>query len=257
MIKKAYMYLRVSTQQQTEKFGLDVQKSEIEKYCLENDIEIVGAFEDDGVTGKIVERDGLQEMLTALEENQEVKNVVCLNCSRLWRSDIAGGLIRYNLSKMECDIISVQEPSYSLYTNDPSDYLINSIMQALASYDRMQINKKLAAGRSAKARKGQKSCGSAPFGYKWQDAEIIIDWNNNLIVKDIFEMYVECRNLTEVSRRCTQKGYRTSTGIDFSKQAISNILHNDFYTGIVTHAGAKTPGTHQTIISKELFEAVQ
>ena len=119
-MKKAYMYLRVSTQQQTEKFGLDVQRVEIEKYCLENDIEIVRTYEDDGITGKIVERDGLQEMLTALEENNDVKYVVCLNCSRLWRSDIAGGLIRYNLSKSDCDIISVQEPTYSLYTNDPS-----------------------------------------------------------------------------------------------------------------------------------------
>lgn len=255
-MKQAYMYLRVSTKVQTEKFGIDVQKEEIKNYCLENDIEIIGSYEDDGITGKIVEREGLQQMLSDMESNK-IKYVICLNCSRLWRSDIAGGLIRFNLSKIDADIISVQEPSYSLYTNDPSDYLINSIMQALASYDRMQINKKLAAGRSAKARKGQKSCGSAPFGYSWQDAEIVIDYNNHLIVQDIFMMYAECRNLAEVSRRCTDKGYKTNTGNDFSKQAISNMIHNDFYTGIVTHAGTKTPGTHHAIISKELFEAVQ
>ena len=187
-MKQAYMYTRVSTQVQTEKFGLDVQKEEIEKYCSQNNIEIIGQYSDEGITGKIVERDGLQQMLSDMESNS-VKYVVVLNCSRLWRSDIAGGLIRYNLSKLESDIISVQEPSYSLYTNDPSEYLINSIMQALASYDRMQINHKLSSGRKAKAKQGSKPCGSLPFGYRWDNAKVVIDYNNNIIVQDIFTQY--------------------------------------------------------------------
>jgi len=246
----------VSTAQQAEKFGLDVQRKEIIEYCLENEIEISDWYSDEGITGKIVERDGLQKMLSDME-NGTVKNVVCLNCSRLWRSDIAGGLIRYNLSKIEADIISVQEPTYSLYTNDPSDYLINSIMQALASYDRMQINHKLSAGRSVKASQGKKPCGNCCFGYKYDsDKNVVIDYNNHLVVQDIYDMYLSCGNLSKVQRMCQQKGYKTNAGKDFSKQTISNMLHNDFYCGIVTHAGKKVDGTHDLIISKEIFAKV-
>lgn len=256
-MKQAYMYLRVSTQQQTEKFGIDIQKSEIEIYCRENNIEIIGTYADNGITGKIVERDGLQAMLHDLEENN-IKNVICLNCSRLWRSDIAGGLIRFQLSKLECDIISVQEPTYSLYTTDPSDYLINSIMQALASYDRMQINQKLSTARKIKANKGQKSCGNCPFAYKYnENKEVVIDYNNNLIVEDIFKRYAECKNYSTVARYCIDCGYKTSTGKDFSVQAIKNILNNDFYTGVLTYASKKIDGAHEPIISKELFTSCQ
>jgi len=254
-MKQAYMYTRVSTQVQTEKFGLDVQKEEIEKYCSQNEIEIIGQYSDEGITGKIVERDGLQQVLSDMESNN-VKYVVVLNCSRLWRSDIAGGLIRYNLSKLEADIISVQEPSYSLYTNDPSDYLINSIMQALASYDRMQINHKLSTARKAKAKQGSKPCGSLPFGYKWDNANVIIDYNNNIIVQDIFRLYSISKSLSSLQNCCKLQGYKTSNGKDFSKQSLSNILKNDFYIGVVTHAGVKSQGTHETFISKELFNQV-
>ena len=254
-MEKAYMYLRVSTKAQTEKFGLDIQKSEIEKYCLENNIEIAGSYEDDGITGKIVERDGLQSLLVDMEENK-IKYVICLNCSRLWRSDIAGGLIRFNLSKIGADIISVQEPTYSLYTSDPSDYLINSIMQALASYDRMQINKKLACGRTIKASKGSKPAGTAPFGYRWQAKEVVLDYNNNLIALDICQTYHDTgRSLARTKEHCDRMGYRTNTGKPFSKQAIKNLVTNDYYVGIVTHAGVKSHGTHPAIEPVELFLA--
>ena len=252
---KYYGYTRVSTSTQAEHGqGLETQKNAINEYCVKNNFTLYGIFTDAGISGTVAERDGLNELLSILDKDD---CVIVLNTSRLWRSDSIKVLIHHEFKKDNVKIISIEQPTYDIYTKDPNDFLFNGMMELLDQYERMTISKKLAKGRKTKARNGSKACGSAPFGYKWQDAEIIIDWNNNLIVKDIFEMYAECRNLTEVSRRCTQKGYRTSTGIDFSKQAIGNILHNDFYTGIVTHAGTKTQGTHQSIISKELFEAVQ
>ena len=47
--------------------------------------------------------------------------------------------------------------------------------------------------------------------------------------------------------------YRTSTGKPFSKQAIKNLVTNDYYVGIVTHAGIKSRGTHPAIEPVELF----
>lgn len=245
--------MRVSTEQQTEKFGLDVQRDEIEKYASENDIEIMQWFEDDGITGKIVDRPALQNMFLSLEENTDVKYVICLCCNRLWRSDIAGGLVRYTLSKFKVDIISVQEPRYSLYTDDPSEYLINSIMSALASYDRMTINLKLSSARKLKAAKGAKACGSAPYGYKWYDANIVIDYNNHLVVQDIYRIFADNHSLTATAATAKAKGYKTSNGNDFSKQSIGNMVHNDFYIGIVTHDGKKYHGTHDPIIDNALF----
>lgn len=257
-MKKAYAYKRVSTQVQTEKFGLEVQQNEIIEYAKANDIEIVDWFVDEGITGKTADRNGLQDMFVALKENPDVKNVITLNCTRLWRSDIAGGLIRYELSKLNVDIISVHEPTYSLYTQDASDYLMNQIFQALATYDRMQINQKLKMGRIVKASKGNKACGSVPFGYKWENAEVVVDFNNNLIVNDIYCKYIDFNySLKKLYEYCIMMGYKSSSGKEFSKPALLKILSNDFYIGIVTHAGKKVKGNHVAIIDQETFDRVQ
>jgi DNA invertase Pin-like site-specific DNA recombinase len=258
-MRKAYMYMRVSTQTQVDEgFGLDIQQEEIGKYANDNGIEVCGTFTDEGVSGTTVERAGLQDMLLSLDENADVKYIICYNVSRLWRSDISGGLIRYELSKRKIDIISVQEPSYSLYIDDPSQFLISQIMQALASYDRMQITQKLAKGRRAKVQKGTKGCGTAPIGYRWnKDAETEIDADNSAIVLDIYTSYIRYRSLAKVADYCKQKGYKTQQGNDFSKQSLKNILTNDYYIGVVRFGSVERRGSHPTFISAELFSAVQ
>lgn len=251
---KYYGYRRVSTPTQEKSgYGLETQKNEIERYCHSNNIELSGFFEDAGISGTTADRDGLNELLSVLDKDD---CVIVLNTSRLWRSDSVKVLIHHEFKKDNVKIISIEQPNYDIYTKDPNDFLFNGMMELLDQYERMTISKKLAKGRKTKARNGSKSCGAAPYGYRWENAEIVIDYNNHLIVRDIFNMYAECNNLSEVARRCIAKEYKTAQGNDFSKKSISNILHNDFYIGIVTHAGKKTPGTHEPIIERELFEQI-
>lgn len=249
-----YGYVRVSTNTQVVKGqGLDTQKNAIIDYCKKNNIELSSIFEDAGISGTIPDRDGLNDLLSALEKDDVV---IVLNTSRLWRSDSVKVLVHHEFKKDHVQIKSIEQPAYDMYTKDPNDFLFNGMMELLDQYERMTISKKLAKGRKTKASKGQKSCGTAPYGFKWSDTQIVIDYNNHLIVQDIFRMYSECRNLSEVARLCVEKGYKTNNGNDFSKQAISNMIHNDFYCGILTHAGKKVQGTHEPIISKELFDKV-
>ena len=71
---KAVGYIRVSTQGQVrDGYSLAYQRDEIIRYCTENGIEIVGIYEDKGISGvKVdedgltVEREGLQSMLADL-----------------------------------------------------------------------------------------------------------------------------------------------------------------------------------------------
>lgn len=251
---KVYAYLRVSTRSQVEHgAGLDIQLDEIEKHTHNCGLDIADIFIDEGISGTTIERPALAAMLASLEVNKDVDAVIVLNVSRLWRSDIAGGLIRYNLTKLNRDIISIQEPSYTLYENDPSNFLISSIMQALAQYDRMLINQKLAAGRSVKASKGKKACGTASLGYRWENKEIKVDFEHEKIVYEMFKKFSECQSFEKVARYCDLMGYRTKSGKSFSRQAVAAIIRNDFYAGIVTHDGRKSVGTHPLFIEKSLW----
>lgn len=249
-----YAYYRVSTQTQAEQNGIEMQIAEIEKYCKTNEIEISGVFKDEGVSGTRADREGLNDLLATLEKGDRV---VVQNTSRLWRNDSVKVMVHHEMKKARADIISIEQKTYSIYSKDPSDFLFNGMMELLDQYERMTISMKLAKGRKARAMKGNKPCGTAPCGYKWDGNQIVIDFNNNLVVKDIFAMCIECDgNLSKIRRCCIEKGYKTSTGKDFSVQAIKNILRNDFYVGVVTYAGKKVDGEHDAIIETELFEKV-
>lgn len=247
-----YAYYRVSTQSQVDQNGIEMQVAEVEKYCRENGIELAGEFKDEGISGTRADREGLNDLLATLEKSDRV---IVQNTSRLWRNDSVKVMVHHELKKMGADIISIEQKTYSVYSKDPNDFLFNGMMELLDQYERMTISMKLAKGRKARAKSGNKPCGTAPYGYKWEDNKVVIDFNNNLVVRDIFNMCLDYRgNLSEIRRRCIEKNYKTSTGKDFSVQSIKNILTNDFYIGIVTYAGKKTDGEHEPIVEKSVFE---
>ena len=57
-------YLRVSTENQTEKYGLDVQRGAIEDYCKKNNITIDKWYVDGGYSGKKMQRPAMMELLS-------------------------------------------------------------------------------------------------------------------------------------------------------------------------------------------------
>lgn len=246
-----YAYYRVSTQTQAEQNGIEMQIAEVEKYCKESKIEITGFFKDEGISGTRADREGLNDLLATLEKGDRV---VVQNTSRLWRNDSVKVMVHHEMKKCGADIISVEQKTYSIYSKDPNDFLFNGMMELLDQYERMAISMKLAKGRKARAKTGNKPCGTAPYGYKWQDNDIVIDFNNNLIVRDIFDRYIKTKSLAKLKAYCDEKAYKTSTGKDFSRQALKNIIENDFYIGVVTYAGKKIIGEHEPIIEKTVFE---
>lgn len=246
-----YAYYRVSTQTQAEQNGINMQKNVVNQYCLDNNIDIAGEFQDLGVSGTIVDREGITELLGVLEKGDII---IVQNTSRLWREYYATAIIKKAIEQAGADIISIEQPQYNILYKDPNEFLINGLMELLDQWDKLTISMKLAKGRKARAKTGNKPCGTAPYGYKWQENEIVIDFNNNLIVKDIFVQYIELKSLSKLKDYCDKSEYKTSTGKDFSKQALKNIIENDFYIGIVTYAGKKTQGTHEQIVEKDVFD---
>lgn len=251
---KYYAYMRCSTSTQMKNNGFQEQEVEIEKFVKANNIKIESIFTDGGISGTKEDRDGLIDLINTLEKGDKV---IVLNTSRLWRDDGVKFFVHRQMKKIGADIVSIENPRYSLYINDPSDYLVNSMMEVFDAYQRMEIAMKLQKGRSAKAKHGGKACGNTPYGYKWDGKNVVADENKASVVRNMFNEYLETRSTSKIKRLLDEAGIKTNRENNFSIQAIKNILTNDFYIGVVTHNGMKYPGKHDTIVGKEVFERVQ
>lgn len=96
---------------------------------------------------------------------RDVKQIVVLNTSRLWRADIVKVLIQRERKRHKVDVKAVEQPQYSIYAHDPSDFLVNGIMELLDQYQRLEIALKLSRGRRKKAQEGGYAGGRVAYGY--------------------------------------------------------------------------------------------
>ncbi|HZK44219.1 MAG TPA: recombinase family protein [Syntrophomonadaceae bacterium] len=259
-MEKVFGYVRVSTETQAKSgYGAAAQKHAINDYCKNNNLELVEVFEDLGITGITIEREGLTQLISSFNG---VEKVIVLNTSRLWRNDTVRVLIKRQFELAGADIISIEQPSYSIKADNPNDYLFNGIMELLDQYERMNTILKLARGRKSKAKSGVKGSGETPLGYKWKHDGVdrpivVIDEPQADVVRIMYEKYIELGSIGKVKNYLNEHKYLTKRGKPFNDMGVRNILVNDFYIGTVSWGTLETDGQHEPIIDQQLFEQVQ
>ena len=260
-----YAYYRVSTETQAEKGGgLETQRQGVEKYCAEHGIALADTFIDAGVSGAVKDyeedeaiskRPALVEMLAALRDGD---TVIVMNTSRLWRSDTAKVIIRRELMKHHASVISIENPSYNLYAQNPNDRFMSGIMELMDEWERLTIVLKLAKGRTAKARNGDKPAGICPYGYRYtaDKKHVEIDEGEAAAVRLMFSEGQKGKTLSQIAAIATEKGYSARMGGRWSAGSVQAILRNRFYIGELQHQGKTITGNHPAIISKVQFGKV-
>lgn len=249
----AYGYVRISTLTQEEGMGREIQDAGIRQYCNEHGINLLKIFTET-TTGAskdefdFTKRKEFIEMLGMVGVIGDVSLIIVYNTARLWRSEKSAGLVKEKIKQMGCDVKSCQQTSYTLYPKGASQKFSLNIGELVDVYERDSIVEKLATGRTAKARKGNKPAGLLPYGYQYTyDRKSVIKHpEEEAITNLIFSFYRQKLGYTRIARELNFRGLKTRNGHDWTKQSISYILTNDFYTGILTHQGDKILG-HQPI----------
>lgn len=261
MKERVIGYVRVSTQGQVKDgYSLSYQVEEIESYCARHNLELLDIYKDEGISGAkvdeeglTIEREGLQNLLLDLKW-RDAKTVVVLNTSRLWRADMVKVLIQRELKRYKVDVRAIEQPTYSIYAHDPSDFLINGMMELLDQYQRLEIALKLGRGRRKKAQQGGYAGGRAAYGYKAKKGSKVLEINleEAVVIQRLFELkeLFPHWSLSELAYQLNYEGYQTAQGKRFTKVQVKRILdREDFYKGIYSYGSIEAQGCHTPIIS--------
>jgi site-specific DNA recombinase len=136
-MRKALIYCRVSSERQVrEGHGLEGQEQRCLAYAQAHGYEVVAVFRDEGVSGGVVEREGMQEMLDFLDTHAREESYVVLidDLKRLAR-DVVGHLhLRKAIFTRRA---SIESPSHR-FGDSPEDLFVESILAATAELERNQ-----------------------------------------------------------------------------------------------------------------------
>ena len=160
---RAAIYTRVSTDEQVNGYGLEVQRERCTAMALAKGWTVDRVYSDDGISGTLdaAQRPGLQALLDAAC-NGEIDAVIVLALDRLGRSaPLILGLVD-RLDKCGVELVSVKE---SIDSSTPAGRFVVVIMAGLAQLERDNIVQRTTDGRNLRGRKDGEMGGAVPFGY--------------------------------------------------------------------------------------------
>jgi len=249
MSKRVVTYARVSTEDQAKHgYSLPSQKEACRKYAEERDWAVVAEISDDGVSGAILDRPGL-DRIRDLAHASQIDAVIVYDLDRLSRKVVHQLLIEEELSKSEVTIRYVLGD----YRDDDEGRLQKQIRAAISEYERAKITERMERGKRSKARRGfVVGAGRIPYGYRRDgDGHLVVEEQEAHVIRLIFDWYTgpEDVSIRELARRLTSLPAKTHQGNkNWRLGTVSLILANETYAGTKYYNRRKRQAPTKTVL---------
>lgn len=249
------LYPRVSTQEQAlNGHSIDEQIERMNKYCEAMGWKVYKTYTDAGYSGANTDRPALKRMIKDIEAGK-IDKVLVYKLDRLSRSQLDTlYLIEKVFLANDVDFVSMNE---NFDTSTPFGRAMIGILAVFAQLEREQIKERMAMGKEARAKEGKWAGGShAPIGYDYIDGELKVNEFEKMQVMEAFEMRAVGKSILCIEQEFDKKGYTHRHG-KWSRKTIRQVLERKTYLGLVSHHDEWYEGTHDAIISEDLFNKVQ
>jgi len=256
---KVYMYTRVSTVMQVDGYSLDAQKSRMKAFAEFNGYEIAGEYEDAGKSGKSIEgRIQFNKMMDDIKSGKDgVSFVLVFKLSRFGRNaaDVLSTL--QVMQDFGVNLICVED---GIDSSKDAGKLMISVLSAVAEIERENIRVQTMEGRMQKAREGKWNGGFAPYGYQLVDGKLVINEEEALAIRTIYEQYTTTDiGSNGIAKYLEEHGIRKiprQNGKNplFDAHLIRLILKNPVYCGKIAYGRRKMEKVHGTRNDYKLVE---
>lgn len=209
----------------------------LQKFNPDKDI-ILTIYEDEGFSGKSVDRPQFQKMLKEIK-NHRFAYVVCYRLDRISRSVSDFSALIEDLYRYHVTFLCVKE---EFDTSKPMGKAMMYIASVFAQLERETIAERVRDNMLMLARKGHWLGGTTPTGYTSQKVqEMLIDGKEKAFyklkqnlkeidtVKTIYQQFKECGSLSGVSKFLIREQIKSRNGKFYSLLGIKKILQNPVY----------------------------
>ncbi|WCN39345.1 recombinase family protein [Aneurinibacillus uraniidurans] len=263
------LYIRVSTDEQAkEGFSIPAQKERLTQYVQSQDWDIFDYYIEEGVSAKDTNRPELQRMMHDIS-SRKVDIVLVYRLDRLTRSVLDLYQLLQDFEKYDVKFKSATE----VYdTTSAIGRLFLTLVAALAQWERENLAERVRFGMEQMVRQAKRPGAPPPFGFELVDQKLVVNEKEAIVVRYIYDRYLQGAGMVSIAVECNQLGYRTKKGNEFKRTAIFDILNNPAYYGSLrwnykeygngTKINAPEDwilleGVYPTIIEKETFEQAQ
>jgi site-specific DNA recombinase len=263
------VYTRKSSEEGLEQSfnSLDAQREACEAYILSQRHEgwhaVSTCYDDGGFSGGNMERPGLKKLLDDIA-GKRVDTVVVYKVDRLTRSLADFAKIVEQFDKQGISFVSVTQ---QFNTTTSMGRLTLNVLLSFAQFEREVTGERIRDKIAASKRKGMWMGGVVPLGYDLEDRHLIVNPEEALRVKDIFQAYLAEGCVSKLQIYLEQKDIRSKKRLSktgnssgdnaFSRGALYSMLQNRIYLGEIKHKDKSFPGQHPAIIDQDLWDRVQ
>lgn len=261
-MKKAVIYLRVSTTKQVEGASLETQQMMRQEWASRNNVLVEKIYHDDGVSAKTLDRPAMKEMLAYLKGTKgRISYLVTYQTDRLSRKASDFFALRTLLAQLGIEYKNIN----SSIDETPNDQLIQNIEAVIAEHDNAIKSARVKDNMQRHAKNGWRMH-VAPYGLKnVRDLEgrstlAPVDAVADKIARVLEAYATGTQTMSSLITMCENIGLKAVNGKPMQIQAISKMLRYPIYAGLEqsTHTdGELIPSKFKGIITPAVFHRNQ
>lgn len=254
--KRAVLYARFSSDNQRSE-SIDAQLRAMRTYCRQRHLEIVDEYVDEAKSAVTDKRPAFQQMIA--DSAQHRFDIVLVHkLDRFARNRYDSAVYKRTLKKNGVRVFSVLEN----LDDTPESIMMESVLEGMSEYYSRNLGREVMKGMKETALQCKHTGGLPPLGYDVdkESRKLTVNQQEAKAVRLIFQMYTNGKKgYGEIVKVLHEKGMKTKTGNDFTRNSLYEILKNRKYTGvyIFNRAAAKgSAGKRNNHLSKDSSEMV-
>jgi len=252
---KYFIYCRKSTEEEERQIlSIEAQIQELRDYAEQNNLFVIKEFTE-CKTAKEPGRPIFNQMLSEIEQGN-ASGILAWNPDRLARNSIDGGRIIYLVDTEKIE--SLKFPTFWFDTTPQGKFML-SVAFGQAKYYTDNLRENILRGIRQKLRRGEFPA-KAPLGY-FNEPRLRTIEPNKTTFKKVKQSLIAFASgnytLTQIQAKMFSLSLVGKDGSPLHLSSIEKILKNPFYYGMFLYRGELVQGSHQSMISKKLFDKIQ